>query len=506
MPVRRCLSFGKARTRLCTRPYWTCLMVAGASLLGAPAAATGQSPARLIQGQGPGACPGGTTVGLEYHKASFSVAIGNAIVIPPTVTVTCSGSPDPGADVNFAVTDAGAQAELPGPQSAIANAEGLVTPPPVESGLVAGKFSLRASADGASAVLAGTVAGKLLGIQLPKLPPEDIVSFYSDCPQATDLSPTCLTTSVDDIDVGRHEEHLGPLVLPTNFTKLTPDEQLFTVINLERTAHGLPVITGLAANLDAVAQQGADHLTDATPIKKGYRAYDNTAAVDVPNAIAAVFFWVYDDGLLPNGTSGNGDCTPTSGDCWSHRKAILTNVAATGCLTPCVMGTGYYHGPQGTAYTTDFEYQLNPSTDPMIFTWSSELPYLPACERAGDTCTAPTTPPSSIYPAGECPAPGYDHTAWPSVSAVKTHIANQVSPGGDLAVTLANAAPGHVAVTIKHGSTTVASTALLYCASTVHLNVPVPATQVRSGDSLLVSVTTTEDRSLWEIEKYISVS
>jgi hypothetical protein len=64
-----------------------------------------------------------------------------------------------------------------------------------------------------------------------------------------------------------------------------------------------------------------------------------------------------------------------------------------------------------------------------------------------------------------------------------------------LAVTLTGAAPGHVSVTVKHGANTVASTALLYCTSTVHLNVHVPAAEVSSGDSLVVTVTVTENRS-----------
>ena len=159
-----------------------------------------------------------------------------------------------------------------------------------------------------------------------------------------------------------------------------------------------------------------------------------------------------------------------------------------------------------TAYTTDLEWQLNPSRDPMIFKWSSELPYLPKCEQAGDTYTAPTTPPSSIFPAGECPAPGYDHTAWPSVPAVRAHIPGSVRPGDNLAVTLTDAAPGHVLVTVKHVPNTVASTALLYCASTVHLNVAVPAAEVSSGDSLFVTVTVTENRSFGITEEYVEAS
>lgn len=460
------------------------------------------SPTRALASS---VCPSGVAPVLEYQAGSMSVQIGNEIKIPPAVVVSCAGVPEGGMRVGFAVANAGAQAELPGPQSGMTDGRGMATPPPVESGLVAGKFSLLASVAGVTASLPGTVMGQLSGIQLPALPPADIVPFYDDCPATTDLSKTCLITSVDDMDVGRHEEHLGPLVLPSNFTKLTPREQLFTIINLERSARGLPVVTGLAANLDAVALAGAKRFTDPTPVFKGYRAADVTSAIDVPNAIVAVFFWVYDDGLMPNGTSGNGDCTPTSGHCWSHRKAILTNIAATGCITPCVMGTAYYHNAESTAYTTDFEYQLFPSTDPMVFSWASELPYLPACERHGDTCKVSTTPPTSIFPAGECPAPGYDYKNWPSVSALKAHISGPVRPGGDLAVTLTDAAPGHVSVTVTHGATTVARTALLYCTGTVHLSLPIPAKDVHAGESLFVTVSATENRSIGKTEEYVPV-
>jgi hypothetical protein len=63
-----------------------------------------------------------------------------------------------------------------------------------------------------------------------------------------------------------------------------------------------------------------------------------------------------------------------------------------------------------------------------------------------------------------------------------------------------------VSVTVKHGSSTVASTALLYCTSIVHLDVLVPAAQVSSGDTLLVTVTVTENRSLGITEDYVGAS
>ena len=50
--------------------------------------------------------------------------------------------------------------------------------------------------------------------------------------------------------------------LPSNYPSLTPPEQLFVLTDLERIDRGLPPITGLAANLNAYAQAGANAHTD----------------------------------------------------------------------------------------------------------------------------------------------------------------------------------------------------------------------------------------------------
>lgn len=71
---------------------------------------------------------------------------------------------------------------------------------------------------------------------------------------------------------------------------------------------------------------------------------------------------------------------------------------------------------------------------------------------------------------------------------------------------LTHAAPGHVSVTVKHGATTVAHTALLYCTGTVHIQMPIPANAVHRGQTLLIQVKATEDRSTSESELDVSAS
>ena len=46
------------------------------------------------------------------------------------------------------------------------------------------------------------------------------------------------------------------------YEKLTPDEQLFVSVNLERVKRGRPAIAALTKSLDAVAQDGANADSD----------------------------------------------------------------------------------------------------------------------------------------------------------------------------------------------------------------------------------------------------
>ena len=169
--------------------------------------------------------------------------------------------------------------------------------------------------------------------------------------------PTGLTTIYGD----RQVEGLGPMSLPGNWNSLTPAEQLFVLTDLERVDRGLAPIAGLAANLNADAQAGADAQRDPGLPTYGSGAggtYSSSSSIGVSLAM-----WMYDDG--PGGT--NADCPPTGGGgCWGHRDIILGQYAA-----PALMGVGT--GPSTTQLFVGGD-----TTDTPYFTWAQEVPLFPA--------------------------------------------------------------------------------------------------------------------------------
>ena len=148
--------------------------------------------------------------------------------------------------------------------------------------------------------------------------------------------------------------------LPSNWTSLTPPEQLFVLTDLERVDRGIAPISGLAANLDAYAQAGANaHRDPGFPPygSGGGSTYSSSSSLGVSLAM-----WMYNDG--PGGT--NADCPATGGGgCWGHRDIILGQYAS-----PSMMGVGY-----GTGTTQLFV--GGDTMDTPYFTWAQEVPLLP---------------------------------------------------------------------------------------------------------------------------------
>jgi hypothetical protein len=156
-----------------------------------------------------------------------------------------------------------------------------------------------------------------------------------------DTSAACTNSTLYDIDVGRNDEGLGPLILPSNYASLTVAGQDLALVNLERTARGLPLEFGLAPCLNGAAQTGADDHTD--PIVDPVAACNNSPMAgywgnwaSTPTALESDFLLVYDDGL----NSANKLCSlANTTDCWGHRDNIL-NSLCTAAQTSCtnVMG------------------------------------------------------------------------------------------------------------------------------------------------------------------------
>ena len=128
------------------------------------------------------------------------------------------------------------------------------------------------------------------------------------------------------------------MVLPGNWTSLTPTEQMFVATNLERTARGLAPMTAMATALDQAAAQGASSGVDpAPPAGYPYSRWGSNWAGALGNPLEAIYLWMYDDG--PG--SSNIDCTYAGeSGCWGHRHNILLPLAGP----ENYMGVGYAPG------------------------------------------------------------------------------------------------------------------------------------------------------------------
>ncbi len=175
--------------------------------------------------------------------------------------------------------------------------------------------------------------------------------------QSNPYCPNGLTTVYGD----RQVEGVSPMSLPSNYSALTPPEQLFVLTDLERVDRGLAPIAGLAANLDAYAQAGANAGTDPAMPPYGSSAaatYASTSSFGM-----ADYLWMYEDG--PG--SVNITCPATGGGgCWDHRNIILGHYAS-----PALMGVGYGHSTTQVFVGDD-------TADTPYFTWSQVTPNLPA--------------------------------------------------------------------------------------------------------------------------------
>jgi hypothetical protein len=182
------------------------------------------------------------------------------------------------------------------------------------------------------------------------------------------------------INACRAAEGIGPLLLPRNWGSLTPVQQGFVVINLERVNRGLPAIVGLSASLDTLASAGASAGADPSFPSGGPSGGGIWAGSY--SVLGADYLWMYVDG--PGGD--NLDCTSSnSSGCWGHRDIILWD-RTTGTL---VSGGGFATagGTDSLAYLVLTGY----SASNLTFTWAAELRYFaskPGIEPLGKAARA----------------------------------------------------------------------------------------------------------------------
>jgi hypothetical protein len=159
-------------------------------------------------------------------------------------------------------------------------------------------------------------------------------SYTAACAHYRSNSTDCTTKAVAAINRARAQEHVRPMMLPDNFTKLSYAEQTFVVTDLERVDRGLPPFRGITARLNQTAKQAATAQVDPAP---AYSAVGQFVVLDYQSnwtsnfgPLAADYGWMYDDGY----GSYNVDCgSPTASGCWAHRDVILTAYDRPGLIS-----------------------------------------------------------------------------------------------------------------------------------------------------------------------------
>jgi hypothetical protein len=162
--------------------------------------------------------------------------------------------------------------------------------------------------------------------------------------------------------------------------QLTPDEQLFVTVDLERTARGLAPALVLSGSLDAIAQGGAQADRDPAiaDVPRVLPGGGRTAYLGATwsggwiNPLGSDYGWMYDDG--PGGT--NEDCrTAGSALCWGHRDIILAAFGSPSCgggQAELAMGAGHVMQTAGwgESDTEVLAGVCGPTPTDAVFTWA----------------------------------------------------------------------------------------------------------------------------------------
>jgi hypothetical protein len=142
------------------------------------------------------------------------------------------------------------------------------------------------------------------------------------------------TSSVDNlylaaINKGRAADGLAAIALPTSFSDESPNAQLLTLLNTERTDRGLQPVATETSTLDQAAATGAANRTD--PDLGQINVSWGSVWGEGASALQVWFEWVYADGWGGSAAATpNLDCTsPTASGCWGHRHVLLGSYSGT---------------------------------------------------------------------------------------------------------------------------------------------------------------------------------
>jgi hypothetical protein len=181
----------------------------------------------------------------------------------------------------------------------------------------------------------------------------------------------CVEAEIEATDNARASEGLGPIRLPSDYTSLTPEEQLFVLTDIERVSRGEAPVVGLSPLLDGDAEAGAATTSDpqfsfaAIPSSNWWGSNVVSGAL---NALDANYTWMYDDGY----GGYNVDCTsPASSGCWGHRDNELTS----GYGGTLVMGAGDVPQQSGLQSMSELLVAVQDPSDlpPLTYTWAEAV-------------------------------------------------------------------------------------------------------------------------------------
>lgn len=235
--------------------------------------------------------------------------------------------------------------------------------------------------------------------------------------------PECTAYVLAAIDAARKAEHVGPMILPTDWSQLNVTEQLFVLADLERTARGLPAYLGINGRLSHEAEEAARHDRDPSlapgfPVGVDLEGYDGMGSTWSSgfSALVADYFWMYDDGWGGSRAhTFNLACSSaTSAGCWAHRDELLgydprfNPGVGLWCRT-CEMGVGFAVTDGFSSYADLIELP-DGKAPTLVFSWTHNvLPYL--------LHRSPTAPVKPLVPIRDAV-----HDAWTPWSSNATSM------------------------------------------------------------------------------------
>lgn len=244
------------------------------------------------------------------------------------------------------------------------------------SGAVTRGAVTRGAATSAAAARRGIIPPKNPSRSLPPKP--NFMAFASPCRRSGNGS-ACNRQVLKAIAHARKVlEKIGGMRFSlAKYLKLTRAEQLFVTADLERTERGLPPATVLSRSLNKIAQVGANRDEDPPLNRVSAHLPGGGLVVSLggnwaggyPNALAADYGWMYDDGL----NSPNVDCSKKNrSGCWGHRDNILRTYSSKsicgGGTSALAMGVGY--AAKGPSETQLFAGVCGRAPTDRVFTWA----------------------------------------------------------------------------------------------------------------------------------------